>query len=1313
MTEALDSLDEGLALFDADDRLVACNASYRRLFPSIAELIVPGVAFEELIRAVADRQDTTEAPEAVEQWVRERLAARDSGQEFFEHDILGDRILRGREQETSAGGTVSTYSDVTEAKQRERALEQRTALLETALNHMAQGLIVFDADLTILASNRNAATMLDMPAQVLQPGESFDAVVRSAAERGDYGPGNIEDLFRVNVEKARSGNNAVIERKLPDGRFLIVRQTPMPGGGGVATYTDVTPRREAEAELAKQKSLFEAIFRDVPDALIIFDTQSKIIMCNPGVLSVFGYEPSELIGQQIDVLYEDALPGLGNRNQPGLGNRNQKGHISKAAPVNPCITSFQRKNGDTFSGETVRTEVRRAGGETYGSLWLVRDVTERMKVEALNTRLGRIIEQSDNEIYVFDVDTLHFVQANRGARENLGYSMDELRERTPFDLKPDFDEERFESFIAPLRDGTKQLLVFQTEHMRKDGSTYPVEVRLQLNANETPSVFVAVIQDITARKQAEAALRASEARLSTAQRIAQLGNWEWNLVNNDFQCSEEGYRIFGLRMGEAGITFDALLSAIHPDDRDLVQQAVDRAVSGKCSFNVDHRVRLPGGEERIARSQGEVAFDKAGAPVRMTGTIQDITEQKHAERELRISGARLRRQNEVLGKLAKNLAVAGGDTDAALREITEAGCRTLGVERVGVWILTDESDRIICSDLYELGADRHSCSEELLIHDNAKFFTALEAQRNISAEDAQNDPLTRSLTDSYLAPNGISSILAAPIYSGGNLVGVISIEHAGAARVWALEEQNFAAALADMVSLSLETRDRKQTEVRLQLTQFSVDQSGDSVFWLGPSGRFIYANDTACRSLGYTRDELLRLTVADITPDLGKDGWERQWERVKLIGSLTIEALHRTKEGCVFPAEVLMNYLEFGGEEYCFVFARDVSERKSTEERLRQGQKMEALGQLAGGIAHEFNNLLTSISGFTRMAMKKPDDQERVESCLKEVVQASNQAADLTRQMLTFSHKQILEPKVVRSGDVISSMDKLLRAFIEETIDLQLTVENGEACIEVDAARLSQCVVNLAINARHAMPEGGKLEISCDMVELESSLVTQHADELPAGRYVKISVQDEGMGIDPDVLEHIFEPFFTTKDPGSGTGLGLSLVYGMVKSSGGVIQVDSKVGAGTTFSIYLPVVDKEPDRDDAEAELQPEAYSGSETILVAEDDAQVRTFVRTILEDQGYTVLTAPNGAKAIEICEQNSDRIRMLLTDVVMPEIGGLDLAKSLTEKKPDLKVVYMTGYAPGLTEISDQLRDDITVLRKPFEPEALARVVRETLSG
>lgn len=391
----------------------------------------------------------------------------------------------------------------------------------------------------------------------------------------------------------------------------------------------------------------------------------------------------------------------------------------------------------------------------------------------------------------------------------------------------------------------------------------------------------------------------------------------------------------------------------------------------------------------------------------------------------------------------------------------------------------------------------------------------------------------------------------------------------------------------------------------------------------------------------------------------------------------------------------------------------DITEDIATQDRLSRVQKMEAVGLLAGNIAHEFNNLLTSISGFTRMALKKLDDPARVEECLGEVVTAAERAAEVTTQMLNFSGDRGTKREVVDAGGVIQKLEKMLQMSVDSTIDLIVEVSNEKANIEVDLASLSQTLLNLVINGRHAMPQGGRLLIGFHVTEADRPMTMSHGNTLDPGRYVCFTVTDTGIGIEANILGKIFDPFFTKRDQGKGTGLGLSYVYGTISKAGGAIDVKSKPGQGTCFTLYLPVTDKEPEEDRTGNGDVPVSEKIDATVLVAEDDPQLREYLRLGLEDAGMTVLTAPDGAAAERLYDEQAEHIDLLITDVVMPRKSGVKLVESLSAKHPDLRAIFITGYAPELSDHLDGLNESATVLFKPFTPEALIELLRKKLAA
>ena len=390
---------------------------------------------------------------------------------------------------------------------------------------------------------------------------------------------------------------------------------------------------------------------------------------------------------------------------------------------------------------------------------------------------------------------------------------------------------------------------------------------------------------------------------------------------------------------------------------------------------------------------------------------------------------------------------------------------------------------------------------------------------------------------------------------------------------------------------------------------------------------------------------------------------------------------------------------------------RDVTERLGLEQQLRQAQKMEAVGRLAGGVAHDFNNILTAITGHAELLLEDLGLHDPRRADVDEIRRSAERAAGLTRQLLAFSRQQVLQPKVVDVNALVLDMDKLLRRLIGEDVELATVLDPALGRVKADPGQLEQVIVNLAVNARDAMPDGGKLTLETRNIDLDSSYTLEHSLVKP-GPYVQLTVSDSGIGMDEETQAHAFEPFFTTKPRGQGTGLGLAMVYGTVKQSGGFIWVYSEPGHGATFKIYLPRVDTPTEPATLPAPtVQP--ARGSETVLLAEDEPAVRAIAQQALERHGYTVLAAPSGAAALALAAQHAATIDLLLTDVVMPGMSGRDLADRLTAQRPGIRVLYISGYTDNAIVRHGMLEPGLAYLQKPFRPHALVRKVREVLDA
>jgi hypothetical protein len=474
--------------------------------------------------------------------------------------------------------------------------------------------------------------------------------------------------------------------------------------------------------------------------------------------------------------------------------------------------------------------------------------------------------------------------------------------------------------------------------------------------------------------------------------------------------------------------------------------------------------------------------------------------------------------------------------------------------------------------------------------------------------------------------------------------------------------------------------------------------------------RFLAVNDAAVHHYGYSRDEFLRMTFDDIRPLEDRPAF------LSPIGSNGLGTAgvgfhrHAKKDGSVIDVDITVQPFELAGKPCGLAVALDVTERSRMERQLRQTQKMDAIGNLAGGVAHDFNNLLSIILSYSEMlgASLEPGDPMRDD--LMEILGAGRRAADLTRQLLAFSRRQILQPRILDVNAVVGGVSQMIRRLVGEDVELNFVSGPGLGTVSADPGQLEQVLMNLVVNARDGMPSGGKLTIETANAELDLGYATIHTDVKP-GIYVMLAVRDTGCGMDPATRERIFEPFFTTKEKGKGTGLGLSTVFGIVQQSGGHIVVHSELGEGTTIKVYLPLADRAPTA--ATAVVETRTREGSETILLVEDEAPVRVLVRTILERSGYHVLEAQSGGDALLICEQHGGTIHLLVTDVVMPRMSGRKLAERLGFLRPEMKVLYMSGYTDDAVVRHGVLEADFAFLQKPVTPETLTRKLREVLDS
>jgi len=501
-------------------------------------------------------------------------------------------------------------------------------------------------------------------------------------------------------------------------------------------------------------------------------------------------------------------------------------------------------------------------------------------------------------------------------------------------------------------------------------------------------------------------------------------------------------------------------------------------------------------------------------------------------------------------------------------------------------------------------------------------------------------------------------------------------------------------------------------EQRLQLAAI-VESSEDAIIGCSLAGHVTIWNRGAERLFGYSAEEV----IGEITSTNPRLHWPEELKALKLVRKgesvPPFETVRRRKDGTEVHVSVSISPIRErdGRIVGASLICRDVSERKRLERQVVQSQKMEAIGQLAGGVAHDFNNLLTIINGYSELLLNRLPAGDPMRQLLSEINRAGERAGTLTRQLLAFSRQQVLEPKVLDLNAVVSDTEKMLRRLIGEDVILTYVPSPTVQPVKVDPGQMEQILMNLAVNARDAMPQGGRITIETRSVTLDEHYVQSHPNARP-GQYAMLAVSDTGCGMDDATKAHIFEPFFTTKGPGKGTGLGLATVYGIVQQSGGCIEVSSELGRGTTFKIYLPQVQEPVSAGKSLCSIRMMPH-GNETVLLVEDEDAVRSLARHVLRSCGYTVLEADDGQRAVQLVEDHRGPIDLVVCDVVMPYLGGRQLVERLSALRPALKVLFVSGYTDDAVVRHGVLASDYAFLQKPFTPTTLAQKVREVLDG
>ncbi|MEK6656877.1 MAG: ATP-binding protein, partial [Nitrospirota bacterium] len=493
----------------------------------------------------------------------------------------------------------------------------------------------------------------------------------------------------------------------------------------------------------------------------------------------------------------------------------------------------------------------------------------------------------------------------------------------------------------------------------------------------------------------------------------------------------------------------------------------------------------------------------------------------------------------------------------------------------------------------------------------------------------------------------------------------------------------------------------------------AVEQSTECVVITDLEGNIVYVNPVFERNTGYSASEAIGKKPNILKSEKhNTEYYSKLWFALKTTGSWSGILINKRKDGTLFEEETSISTVSDskGRPAYYVAVKRDVTNEKRLEEQLRQAQKMEAIGQLTGGIAHDFNNFLTAILGFSSLLQMKFEDDNDAQSSsyLQNIISAAEKAANMTNSLLAFSRKRIINIRPALLNDIIKGMERLLQRVITENVEFKTALTDKGTIIMADTGQIEQVLLNLVANARDAMPKGGTVFIKTEVVNVDEVFVRTHGYGKP-GAYVLLSVSDTGIGMDEMTRERIFEPFFTTKEVGKGTGLGLSIVYGIIKQHNGYIDVNSESGKGATFNIYLPIIESTIESAEIKKEAIPKG--GTETILLAEDELEVRRLVKTVLEEFGYKVIEAVDGEDAINRFTENKDRIDIVILDVIMPKKNGREAYNELKNIKPDIKTIFISGYTEDIIKREDIFEMGLNFIAKPVSPSDLLEKIREVL--
>ncbi|MEZ4862622.1 MAG: PAS domain S-box protein [Caldilineaceae bacterium] len=1004
-----------------------------------------------------------------------------------------------------------------------------------------------------------------------------------------------------------------------------------------ALETLLTYRRLQESE-ERYREIFANTTDVITVAEVMADQRFKLLDINPSLEKMLGLNRNQVVGgflEDFSQFHASARMMLTEHRRC----------LEQKAPVE-VEKDWPTPTGSWHIHFTLHP-IRNAADQIYRIVGVGRNLTAQRRAEE---RLRLFLDHVTDAFFLHDAAGI-VLDVNQRACEMLGYTRQELMGMSPHFFDPNLTPQAVADLNRRLTAG--ETIITESQHRRKDGSLYPIEIRIRPVWEGGQQFNVSLVQDITERKQAQEALTLFRTLLDHTNDSIEIVDPETGryLDVNAQGCLAHGYtRAEFLTLSLPDI--DPHLGAIPWSEIHTRMQQTNLRV-----FESQHR-RKDGTLFPVEVMANYITLDRDY----LVGIVRDITARKQA--------------------------------DAALKE-SEERYRILYEDNPTMYFTVDAAGTVLSVNRF--GAE------------HLGYTVAELAGRSVlQVSHVEDRTAAQGLVGQCIEqPGKLFQWILRKVRKDGSILWVEETSRA---------IQNGSGALVVLIVCE-DITERKRAEHALieshNLLHAVVEGTADIIFAKDRQGHYLMMNSAGARALGRTVADILGKDDREIFPlEAARSIMERDRRVMALGEAQTFEEVENSPIGTRTYLTTKGVYRDIYGTVNGIVgITRDITALKHLEEQFRQAQKMEAVGRLAGGVAHDFNNLLTVINGYSQLIFKRlpPDDPNRKR--LGEIQKAGERAANLTRQLLAFSRKQMLQPQVVNLNTLLTELLKLLRRLIGEDIELALTPAGDLGWTQIDPGQFEQAIINLAVNARDAMPQGGQLSITTYNSTIEADYAARYP-EVQAGLYVAVTMRDTGVGMTETTKLRIFEPFFTTKDIGKGTGLGLAMVYGFVKQSGGHIEVVSDIGHGTTFKLYLPRTEKTGIPVHVVYELH-ELPQGTETILLVEDEDAVRDLVRQVLQSGGYTVLEASNGPKGVDQARQYPGPIHLLITDLVMPQMSGRQLAEQLTTMQPGIQILFMSGYTAEEMTRYQVHEANIAFLQKPFDPLSLAQKVRSLLDG